>query len=655
MANIPVSQLPIAVGLTGAEAVVLDQAGTTKTATVSLINSANPANLPAGGLTGQALVKLSNVNFATTWKTVSGLGTVQEVDTGTGLTGGPITLTGTISLASISSNTLLANVTGGSAAPIQNTPSAVLDTIGSTQGDILYRSASGWAALAPGSNGQILTSGGASANPAWSPVGTGTVQSVGLSLPNIFTVSGSPVTGTGTLTGSLATQAANLVWAGPGSGAATTPTFRTLVGADLPNPSATTLGGIQSTVGSSHQWVSSISTLGVPGLTQPAFSDISGTATGAQLPNPGLSTLGGIEAINAVASNWIRSINTSGVPQLSQPAFSDIAGNATLAQLPSIGNNTILANISGGSSTPLASSLSVIIDSSIANTQGDILYRNATSWVALAPGTNGQVLATGGASANPTWATISGTGTVTSVATNNGLTGGPITSTGTIGLATISTGNVLAYTGAGSGVPVATAPSAILDIIGSTEGNILYRGASNWSVLAPGTSGQFLQTPGAGSTPSWANAVTSITASTGLTGGTITTTGTVAVSLTSVTNSLGSNTALNSSTYTDGPSTAQGTSGKWLATGTVTVADTAATSANINFKLWDGTTIIDSAAITTQNANASARATVSLSGVISSPAANIRVSAISNTSTSSFIFNQSGNSKDCTLTVVRIG
>ena len=283
MANEPFSSLPIAIALTGSEAVPLVQAGTTKTATVSLINAQNVANIPIGGLTGQALVKSSNVNYATAWKTVSGAGTVQEVDTGTGLTGGPITLTGTVSLASISTGNVLANTTGVSAAPVPTTPSSILDVIGSTQGDILYRSATGWAVLPPGTANNILTTGGAGANPSWSSVGSGTVQSVGLALPSsILTVSGSPVTGTGTLTATLATQTANEVWAGPTTGSAATPTFRAIVGADLPSPSAATLGGIQSTVGASNQWISSISTSGVPGLTQPAFSNLSGTISSAQ-------------------------------------------------------------------------------------------------------------------------------------------------------------------------------------------------------------------------------------------------------------------------------------------------------------------------------------------------------------------------------------
>lgn len=63
--------------------------------------------------------------------------------------------------------------------------------------------------------------------------GSGTVTSVGLSLPSIFSVSGSPVTTSGTLTGSLATQTANTVFAGPTSGGAAAPTFRALVAADI--------------------------------------------------------------------------------------------------------------------------------------------------------------------------------------------------------------------------------------------------------------------------------------------------------------------------------------------------------------------------------------------------------------------------------------
>ena len=101
----------------------------------------------------------------------------------------------------------------------------------------------------------------------------------------------------------------------------------------------------------------------------------------------------------------------------------------------SIANNTLLGNISGSTANPTANTLSSYIDSAISSTQGSLLYRNASSWVALAPDTVGKVLSTNGSGANPSWLTIAGTGTVTSVGTGTGLTGGPITTTGTISIA----------------------------------------------------------------------------------------------------------------------------------------------------------------------------------------------------------------------------
>lgn len=47
--------------------------------------------------------------------------------------------------------------------------------------------------------------------------------------------------------------------------------------------------------------------------------------------------------------------------------------------------------------------------------------------------------------------------------------------------------------------------SQVLDFISSTRGTILYRGASGWAALTPGTAAQVLQTGGAGADPSWAS------------------------------------------------------------------------------------------------------------------------------------------------------
>lgn len=62
---------------------------------------------------------------------------------------------------------------------------------------------------------------------------SGTVTSVGLSLPSEFNVTNSPVTSSGTLTGGWVTQNQNLVFASP-NGSSGTPSFRALVAGDIP-------------------------------------------------------------------------------------------------------------------------------------------------------------------------------------------------------------------------------------------------------------------------------------------------------------------------------------------------------------------------------------------------------------------------------------
>lgn len=81
-----------------------------------------------------------------------------------------------------------------------------------------------------------------------SSYGTGTVTSVGLSLPAIFTVSGSPVTTTGTLTAVLASQTANYFFAAP-NGLAGAPTFRAIVAADVPTLNQNTTGTASNVTG----------------------------------------------------------------------------------------------------------------------------------------------------------------------------------------------------------------------------------------------------------------------------------------------------------------------------------------------------------------------------------------------------------------------
>lgn len=70
---------------------------------------------------------------------------------------------------------------------------------------------------------------------------------------------------------------------------------------------------------------------------------------------------------------------------------------------PSVANNTIISNVSGGTASPAANTLTQVLNSTASSTQGTLLYRSASSWTALAPGTAGQALITGGTGADPSW------------------------------------------------------------------------------------------------------------------------------------------------------------------------------------------------------------------------------------------------------------
>ena len=128
----------------------------------------------------------------------------------------------------------------------------------------------------------------------------------------------------------------------------------------------------------------------------------------------------------------------------------------------------------------------------------------------------------------------------------------------------------------------------------------------------------------------------------------------IRVSLSTVSAALGADVNISNSVYTDGPSIAQGTSGTWLVIAKVNFTDTAG-ACQVKFKLWDGTTIVDSA--DDHVTATSSFFSCTLAGVISSPAANLKVSALTNaagSTTTQFRFNASGNSKDCSITAIRI-
>lgn len=172
---------------------------------------------------------------------------------------------------------------------------------------------------------------------------TGTVTNVGLSLPAFIAVSNTPVTGTGTLTGTLATQAANTVFSGPTIGADAQPTFRILVPADVPSLDASKIGS---------------GTLSIPrGGTGQVTAN---AALNAILPTQ-TSNTGKVLSTNGTDTAWIPAGGTGTVTSvgLTAPASlftvsgSPVTGSSILNfALISQNQNTVLAGPNGSSGTP---------------------------------------------------------------------------------------------------------------------------------------------------------------------------------------------------------------------------------------------------------------------------------------------------------------
>ena len=102
------------------------------------------------------------------------------------------------------------------------TASAATNLAGGSNGTIPYQSASGTTQmLAAGTSGQVLQSNGASA-PSWVNAATGSVTSVAMTVPSFLSVSGSPVTSSGTLAVTLSGTA--LPIANGGTNSTATPT-----------------------------------------------------------------------------------------------------------------------------------------------------------------------------------------------------------------------------------------------------------------------------------------------------------------------------------------------------------------------------------------------------------------------------------------------
>lgn len=371
-----------------------------------------------------------------------------------------------------------------------------------------------------------------------------------------------------------------------------------------------------------------------------------------------------------------------------------VSAQAQSGKLPAY---NIWGNPTASSAYAKATTISAIFDAQLScSGRGSLVMRGTSAWQCLGPGTINLPLVSAGAGADLLFQilTVAGGGTGLSSGTSGGipyfsasgtmassaaLTANRLVLGGGAGVAPTVLGSLGTTTtvlhGNAAGAPTFGAVALGSDVSGNlplaniatgTQDTVLgYWGSTAVSAIAVNNCSNALTyststhtfgcNVGAGT-----GTVTSVTLGAGygisVTGtNPVTSTGTFtpAVGLSSGAAVLGADVALNNTgLYFDGPSVAQGSTGTWWASGTVTLQDTSGAAA-MYCKLWDGSTIISTARADVPATNF--YISISLSGRLATPAGNIRISCRdASTTNGKIIFNATGNSTDSNISVLRI-
>lgn len=307
--------------------------------------------------------------------------------------------------------------------------------------------------------------------------------------------------------------------------------------------------GLASGACGSHQFVNTPATaIAAASCVQPAFTDISGTVAASQLPNPSSSTLGGVESFAAVSHQFINQISTSGVVSAAQPSLSDLSAGTAAASMTFPGGTDFSGGVnaqSGATYTVVSSDENKLLTFNNASSVAVTLPQSTTSGFGQGATFYFFNRGAGAVTVTPTTSTIngnttivlnqnqgafiesdgtnysawvsaspSGSGTVTSVglqvnsASSSGIlsvSGSPVTSSGNLNLTLSGTTGGVPYfssssvllssgqltqngvvLGGGTGAPTATAASTtVTNALFATAGAPAFRniGSSDTSIF----------------------------------------------------------------------------------------------------------------------------------------------------------------------------
>lgn len=204
--------------------------------------------------------------------------------------------------------------------------------------------------------------------------GNGSVTSIGLAVPARQSVSGSPVTSSGTITITDNAQSANEVFAGPASGSAAAPGFRAIVSADLPVATTSALGAVKpdgTTITVNGSGVISASGGGgggtsvqfgaanPNGVNTPVLVQSANAASSASVTTTNAVTSGNLLVVAGMANNGLSSATVSDTLGTSYTQLKYVSGSAAIYLWAGIahasGVNTVTMSGYGSDTHPITS------------------------------------------------------------------------------------------------------------------------------------------------------------------------------------------------------------------------------------------------------------------------------------------------------------